>query len=259
MRFYLIFIHRFDNFVHKNHIFNFFRRLSFLSKSLKLFSLFSVSLFVATVFLSLFPKNEASFSPKNSVVICVDAGHGGIDNGVFGINSKTPEATLNLEIARLVESELLKLGFSVVMTRTDENGLYGDTSRGFKRRDMQKRKEIALFSGAKLLLSIHCNYSKIRSASGIAVYCNKSSALSLSLASSLAENLSSLSSKAVRIDGEKMFVTFDVGIPAVIVECGFLSNEEDEKKLLDEKYKKSLSKAIAKSVLKALLEENQAS
>lgn len=211
-------------------------------------TVFSIILLLIYAFLSLFSSDLSttfSTSIKTSRVICIDAGHGGIDNGVYGISSGTPEAKINLEIAKYLQKELSSLGFTVVLTRENDDGLYGDTTKGFKRRDMEKRKEIAVLANADLIISIHCNYSKIKTAKGINVYYNKTDELSTYFADILTAKLNDLSSKNVRKDSEKMFITHNIGIPAVIIECGFLSNVEDEKNLIDDSYKKKLAEKIA--------------
>ncbi len=211
------------------------------------FALFVV-LLVLCVVSSLFFESRFSvsaFSQKIYPVICIDAGHGGIDNGVYGITSGKAEAEINLEIAKLIKDKLVPLGIEPVLTRENADGLYGDTSKGFKRRDMEKRKEIALQSNSALIVSIHCNYNKNKAAKGINIYYNKSDELSCLFAEMLAVKLSDLSSKKVRLDAEKMYMTHNIGIPAVIIECGFLSNIEDESKLLDDRYLKRLAEAIS--------------
>lgn len=227
-----------------------------MTRKLKLATVFTVIAAVVTAFSALFAKPLGAFlySGQNlGTVICIDAGHGGIDNGVYGITSGVAEAKINLETARYLKADLEALGFSVVLTRENDDGLYGDTSRGFKRRDMAKRKEIATDSDAKIVLSIHCNYNLSKTAKGIAIYYNPSDELSTYAANSLAKSLSPHSAKNVRLDKEKMYMTYDLGLPAVLIECGFLSNVEDEKLLLDENYKKTLSKEIAKTLFDVFL------
>ncbi len=228
-----------------------------MTKKLILLTAFSALLFLFSLTASLY--FQSSFSQNASslkfrTVICVDAGHGGIDNGVYGISSGVPEAKINLEIARLLEKDLSRLGFDVVLTRTDDEGLYGDTSKGFKRRDMEKRREIAISNRSDLVISIHCNYSKSKTAKGINVYYDKTDELSTTFADRLCVALAELSSKKVRKDGEKMYITHEIGLPAVIIECGFLSNAEDENKLLSADYKRTLSKAIADCVFEMFTE-----
>lgn len=78
----------------------------------------------------------------NGMTIVLDAGHGGIDGGVTGVNSKVKESEINLSIVRLLETQLAGAGFKVVLTRKSEGGLYAPTDKNKKKSDMKKRKEI---------------------------------------------------------------------------------------------------------------------
>lgn len=91
------------------------------------------------------------------MTVVIDAGHGGVDGGAVGINTGVKESDLNLKLARELQSQFHAAGFAVVMTRRDENGLYGNLSEGYKRRDMQRRREIILEANPVLVLSIHLN------------------------------------------------------------------------------------------------------
>ena len=78
---------------------------------------------------------------KSGVKVVLDAGHGGIDGGVKGVKTGTPESEINLSVVKKLETYLVSAGISVVLTRSSEAGLYGVASSTLKRRDMQKRKE----------------------------------------------------------------------------------------------------------------------
>ena len=76
------------------------------------------------------------YIPKLKYTIVIDAGHGGIDGGVAGVNTKVKESELNLKVAKKLEQYFKEYGFDVVMTRTNGNGLYGGSTSNFKRKDM---------------------------------------------------------------------------------------------------------------------------
>ena len=88
------------------------------------------------------PKVINSSTPKAKYTIAIDAGHGGIDGGAVGKTSGVTESVLNLSYANCLKEYLQDFGFSVVMTRTTENGLYSPIAKNKKKDDMQKRKEI---------------------------------------------------------------------------------------------------------------------
>ena len=89
--------------------------------------------------------------------VCIDAGHGGVDGGVTGVNTGVKESDLNLSVSRLLKEHFESCGITVVMTRKTKDGLYGTATSGFKRRDMEKRREIIEQSKPDMVISIHMN------------------------------------------------------------------------------------------------------
>lgn len=174
--------------------------------------------------------------------IVIDAGHGGIDKGVIGANG-TEEASKNLEISKKLRDLLEDAGFIVVMTREKESGAvdFGEYSTGeFKRKDFEKRKKIIEKSNADLLVSVHCNKYPSSSRRGIQVFYNKLSKEGKVFASVMQESLNALNlenaGKPYSALVGDYFMLNCSEMPSIIVECGFLSNAEDEKLLCDEKY-----------------------
>ncbi len=178
--------------------------------------------------------------------ILIDAGHGGIDAGVRGISSNVKESTLNLQIAKHLRAYFVNGGFKVVMTRTHEGGLYGLPTKGFKMRDMKERKDIIEQASPDMIISIHQNFCSIPQKRGGTAFFNENNATSIALASAIQPKLNEL----YNLDRDNFTLKGDYYIlrchdcPSIIVECGFLSNEEDEKLLLNEQFKSSLAYAI---------------
>ncbi len=200
-----------------------------------------VSIFVAVVFLSISKSYEA-FSYPTSSKIAIDAGHGGIDRGAsaFGIF----EADLNLEIAKTLQSTLENLNIQTVMTREDENGLYGTTLPGFKTRDMKARKKICEASNAKAVVSIHMNASNLQDRNGVVIYCDMNCVNSKSLANAISSQFENACVK----DGD-FFITKKIDIPAVIVECGFITTKSECEKLQTKSYQEQIATNIARGIL----------
>ena len=177
-------------------------------------------------------------------VVVIDAGHGGIDAGVYGVNTGVKESDINLAIAGELKGCFVNAGFNCVMTRSTQAGLYGSTSKGFKMRDMQKRKQIIEQCGADMVISIHQNTCPLPSRRGSHVFYEEGSSSSRELANDIQYRLNALNG------GDNAALTGDYYIlkcsnaPSVIVECGFLSNAEDEALLCDEQYISELSYAI---------------
>lgn len=186
---------------------------------------------------------------QKKYTVVIDAGHGGADGGVTGKNG-TREADLNLEIARLLEKKLSDGDFRTVMTRKDENGLYGDSLDNFKARDFAERKRIIREANPDAVISIHANkFPQSPSRRGIQVFYNPTSEESKKLAHDLQDRLNELNEKYVgktfsSLKGEYYMLNCTEK-PSVIVECGFLSNEEDEKLLSSPEYREELIVAIA--------------
>ncbi len=203
------------------------------------------------------------FSPIKSVgqtkeskkfTVVLDAGHGGIDGGAEGVSTKVKESELNLKICQILKELFEKHNFSVVMTRTDDNGLYGDTTDGFKKRDLLKRVEIANNSKSNLFLSIHLNTYKNPSRRGAQVFFKKGDSLSKSLANNIQTELNLLKESKRMYDALSgdYYLLNNVKCTSVIVECGFLSNPEEEKLLSNQEYREKLANSILNGTIRYL-------
>lgn len=188
------------------------------------------------------------------LTVVLDAGHGGIDGGVSGVQTGTKESDINLEITFLLQKKFEEAGFSVVLTRKTQSGLYGAATAGFKKRDMQKRAEIIAESNPALMLSVHQNFFSLPSRRGAQVFFREDDPRSVSLAGSVQSSLNAMPecvkpSNALKGD---YFILNCSPCPAVIVECGFLSNAEDEMLLLSDEYREKLVSAILSGALSFL-------
>lgn len=193
---------------------------------------------------------RATFNQGEKVVV-IDAGHGGIDAGVRGVATSVKESDINLAISRQLKSYFIAAGFKVVMTRTNNGGLYGSSSSGFKKRDMQKRKEIIEDCNADMVISVHQNFCPIPSRRGGTVFFDKNSESGRDLANCIQSSLNNMEecvSKNTALTGD-YFMLKCTDSPSVIVECGFLSNSEDDRLLNSEEYQKKIAYAIFKGAV----------
>ena len=184
-------------------------------------------------------------------VIVIDAGHGGIDAGVRGITTEAKESDINLAIAKKLKGYFQEAGFKAVMTRKTNAGLYGTSGKGFKMRDMKKRKQIIADNDADMVISIHQNFCPIPSKRGGTVFFDKTSESGKALADSIQSVLNGLNEdikKNEALAGDYYMLKCTEN-PSVIVECGFLSNTEDEKLLNDAEYQKQIAYAIFKGAV----------
>lgn len=184
-------------------------------------------------------------------VIVIDAGHGGVDAGVLGVNTDVKESDINLAIAKQLKSYFSEAGFTVVMTRTSNGGLYGLPTNGFKRRDMKKRKQIIEECSADMVISVHQNSCPLASRRGGQTFYNPESQSGKVLAERIQFSLNEMEEcvrKSSALAGD-YFMLKCTESPSVIVECGFLTNGEDEKLLSSPEYQKSVAYAIFKGAV----------
>lgn len=201
-----------------------------------------------------FGASQAAKTNPQALTVVIDAGHGGIDNGVRGIKTNVDEADVNLTIARLLKGDFAAAGFNCVMTRTTEAGLYGTTEKGFKARDMQKRKQIIQDAEPDVVISIHQNYCPLPSKRGGTVFFEKSSEKSGALAKKIQAELNQINegvkpNEALHGDYYMLKCT---QAPSVIIECGFLSNEVDDELLNDSAYRERIAYAVFKGTISYL-------
>ena len=199
---------------------------------------------------------SAAVSGGTSPVVALDAGHGGADPGKIGIN-EVLEKDINLAITLKTKELLEKEGVRVVLTRTDDGGLYKETDGNKKRADLNRRCEIIEESKADFVVSIHQNSYGDGSVHGSQMFYYKSSEKGKKLAEILQkvfnESVSSRELKA-KENGE-YYMLLHVSCPIVIAECGFLSNWEDAEKLRTESYQDEVAKALAAGILQYIDEE----
>lgn len=191
--------------------------------------------------------------------IVLDAGHGGVDLGVVGKNSGTPEAEINLIIVKNLEKRLKENNFTVTLTREDEQGLYGTKTPGFKLRDMKERKRIIEEAHPDLVVSIHCNKFPRSDVRGAQVFYEPTSAKSSTLAKTIQNNLNILNREYVGRPYEchsgDYYILKCSPYPSVIVECGFLSNPQDDALLNSKTYQDKITYAIFSGII-AYLAQN---
>lgn len=229
-----------------------------MKKPLVLVILSMVLLPSSTCSISGFTANVESHGAEASVLvkdlsdlkIAIDPGHGGIDKGTVGIETGVYEATLTLQIAKLLEDRFKSGSTSVVMTRETADVNYtgqGDTQ---KLRDMNNRIRLVKDQNPDVLVSIHMNTFSDRSVRGAQVFYQKGSAQSGKFAQSIQQELNvGINAKNARhIESGDYYLLKGVDCPSVIVECGFLSNYDDEKNLQNPDYQKELIECIYRGI-----------
>lgn len=189
-------------------------------------------------------------TPKYTHSIVIDAGHGGIDGGAIGKRTGITESELNLKYAQTLQAICEEFGFKTIMTRNDMDGLYDDFAENKKKSEMEKRKNIINSSGADIMISIHMNSFPLTSCDGAQVFYAKGSDSGFELAKSVQTSLCRTFKNARNyVTVGDYFVLNFSNIPAILVECGFLSNPEEEKNLQDSKYREDFCYNIFSGII----------
>ena len=215
----------------------------------KFIFIFSTALFVMLVAVSkqnIFKNTALAFMPLDNFTIAIDAGHGGWDPGKTGKNGLN-EKDINLDIAQKTAAFLEEAGADVYITRTSDSAL-GES----KRSDMKKRIDIIENSKADIMISIHQNSYPSEKAKGAQVFYFRKSEKGHILADCIQKSLIQfLDEKNTRTakENNNYYVLKNTDIPSVIIECGFLSNPEEERLLNTEEYRLKTAWAIFDGIL----------
>ena len=188
---------------------------------------------------------------KEQLTVVVDSGHGGGDPGKIGVNDAL-EKDINLAIGKKLKEALEKENIQVVLTRETDEMLAGSKSD-----DMKERVKIMNDAKPVLVVSVHQNSYVTEQESGAQVFYYSGSEKGKALALDLQENLKKLDAKNRREakENDTYYLLRHTEIPTVIVECGFLSNWEEAKKLTTEEYQQELAQAICDGILQYIEEE----
>ena len=192
--------------------------------------------------------------PASGKTIVIDAGHGVPDEGAQSSNGTT-EAETNLKIALKLQNLLEQSGCTVILTRSDENAIYDIDSKTLKQKkisDIKNRVKIGNESSADIFISIHLNKIPQSQYDGWQTFYKEGSEDGARLAKTIQENLNKTIQKennriAKTID--KIYIIKHVEIPTTIVECGFLSNPDEEKLLLEDEYQNKLAWGIYNGIV----------
>lgn len=191
-------------------------------------------------------------------VIVIDAGHGGEDGGAVGADG-TLEKDLNLAVAENVAQMLKYGGFDVILTRDDDVMLTDGQPGKKKQADLRERLNIAHKSEDNVLISIHMNKFPDSRVHGLQVYYSKNKPLSETLAKAVqqtaADTFQPDNKRPVKEATSAIYILHHAKVPAILIECGFLSNATDLENLKKEDYQKQLSAVISASIMSSILAE----
>ena len=186
---------------------------------------------------------------KKEYTVVLDAGHGSSDSGKVGINGVL-EKDINLSISKKTKKYLEKKGIRVVMTRDKDESLAEGENGNRKVQDMKARVKRINDTKPDLAVSIHHNSSHEESIHGAQVFYYEHSESGEKDARILQEALLAVdpdNTRQVKAN-TTYYLLKRTEVPILIVECGFLSNQEEAEKLASEDYQKEIAKAIANGI-----------
>lgn len=191
--------------------------------------------------------NQAAEGSKEVVVI--DPGHGGFDPGKVGTR-ETLEKDINLAIAKKVEKILSDSGYTTYMTRTEDVALCNGDEPSKKLTDMKRRVALIEEKKPAIAVSIHQNsYSAGTKGAQVFYYTRSEEGKKLAniLQASIRDAVGDDNHRVEKAN-DSYYMLRKVSCPLVIVECGFLSNPEEEALLCDEKYQERMAQGICEGI-----------
>ena len=218
-----------------------------LKPILMFIGIFMVSILLSVGIVSVVKQEKI---PKPIYTIVLDAGHGGRDNGCSGAKG-TIESEINLKIAKNLKTYLETLGIKVVMTRSDGNGLYQANVDNYKQSDMEKRLEIINDSCPDMVISIHQNSFNDSNQRGAQAFYQEGDEKSLAFAENVQSQLiSQLPEARQECNDGDYYILKECDLPAILIECGYLTNPDEEALLNSEDYQQKVAYTIMCGVVK---------
>lgn len=203
----------------------------------------------------------SSVSDKKTIIL--DAGHGGMDSGCVGING-CYEKDINLTIVKNLEQLLTVSGFEVILTRSEDVSIYDDGVEGIRNQkvsDMENRLEIVQAYPDSIFLSIHQNQFTQSEYFGGQMFYTTNNAGNFQLAQIMQSCFAELqpgNDREIKLIDNDLYLFKDTKQVALLIECGFLSNETDAYNLTDSEYQKKVAFTIYKGLLQYLNQSEQA-
>ncbi len=195
---------------------------------------------------------SANSSQKETPTVILDAGHGGVDSGASANGAE--EKHINLSVVKKIGAFLEAGGVQVIYTRTEDEMLTSDRANTRKTGDLLGRAEVAKNHPDAIFLSIHMNTLPSEKYSGLQVFYSEQNSLNKALARQIQSDVCALLQKTntrkEKDAGGKIFLLDRLECPAVLIECGFLTNRAECEKLQSNEYQNALAFAISRSVLR---------
>ena len=192
---------------------------------------------------------------RDDRVLVIDAGHGGIDGGAIGVDG-SKESDINLAIARKLFAVSVFTGKRALMTRADDCS-QTENIRYSEHQELEYRADIVNAEADPVLISIHQNcYPTAQPSGAYVIYSanGKSEKLGNIFQTNITSALEPDSRHVAQRDNNRLFVLENVSCPAVLVECGFVSNHFDIGRLTDSGYQTALAAVMLASYIQFISE-----
>ena len=193
----------------------------------------------------------------NRVNLVIDAGHGGIDVGTIGVDNAN-EKDINLSIALILYDFTMVSGIPSFLIRDGDYLVYGENDDK-SRSDLYNRMDYINSIQNSTLISIHQNHFEDSSEWGMQVWYSPNDDASKIIADNILKitksNLQSDNTRLNKRSDSSYYLLYKAQVPSVMVECGFMSNDEENKKLQEDKYQKQLAYSIMLGFSEYLTEE----
>ncbi len=193
--------------------------------------------------------------PLSDITVLVDPGHGGFDSGASA--NGVVEKDLNLEVAKILQEYIESAGGTAYLTRNEDRSTAvpeNERHVSMKMSDLKERKKAIDNLDADVFVSIHMNKFEQTKYKGAQVFFDNSLAENKRLAENIQQALMEVvdksNNRSAKGSGKSIFVLRDNIIPSVLVECGFLSNTEEAKKLADTEYQRKLAWGIYTGIVR---------
>lgn len=193
-------------------------------------------------------KTAAAYEQELPTII-IDAGHGGEDSGA--VANGLLEKDINLDIAIKLRDFLTSAGYTVIMTRETDISIYdssASTTREKKVSDLENRLSIINSSENNILISIHQNKFEQTQYYGAQIFYSANNSESAVLAEYVRQSVTGLlqpdNSRELKAADNTIYILNNATVPAIIVECGFLSNYDEAQKLSDDDYRTKMAFAV---------------
>ena len=229
-------------------------------KFISLLLLIAVTVGISAEFFGI-GKISTEASAETGRVIIIDAGHGGEDSGAIGVNGAY-EKNINLAIAMIMGEELINRGYTVVYTRTEDKMLYlpEENIKGMRKiSDLKNRCKVTEQYEDSILVSIHMNSYGASKYSGLQVYYadadSDSERLAAKIQNAVRQELQPDNKRQIK-NGSSLYLLENAKGTAVLIECGFLSNEIECEKLSQKEYQKQLSFSIICGIIEYIKEKD---